>query len=158
TIIGSTTVSANSAATAASIALPPASSISAPAAEASGWFDTIMPFEPIAGCFSHAKCATRFIPLVPADAGTKFFGPVLGPWIPAFAGISGEWFDRSCRDLVGIVLDEARTHFRELLGQRGAGLLRAETWIALADARPVDLVIFVRHADLRALEARRAES
>jgi hypothetical protein len=36
TIIGSTTESAKSAATAASKALPPASSISAPAAEASG--------------------------------------------------------------------------------------------------------------------------
>ena len=36
TIIGSTTVSANSDATAASTALPPASSICAPAAEASG--------------------------------------------------------------------------------------------------------------------------
>jgi hypothetical protein len=36
TIIGSTTVSANSDATAASTALPPPASISAPAAEASG--------------------------------------------------------------------------------------------------------------------------
>ena len=43
TIIGSTTVSANSAAIAASIALPPAASISAPAAEASGWLVTTMP-------------------------------------------------------------------------------------------------------------------
>ena len=36
TIIGSTTVSANRVAIAASMALPPAASISAPAAEASG--------------------------------------------------------------------------------------------------------------------------
>ena len=36
TIIGSTTVSVNSVAIAASMALPPAASISAPAAEASG--------------------------------------------------------------------------------------------------------------------------
>ena len=36
TIIGSTTVSANKAAIAASIALPPAANISAPAAEARG--------------------------------------------------------------------------------------------------------------------------
>ena len=59
TIIGSTTVSANSAATAASIALPPASSISAPAAEASGWLVTTIPFEPVAGCFSQTKFVTR---------------------------------------------------------------------------------------------------
>ena len=43
TIIGSTTVSANCAATAASTALPPAASISMPAAEPSGWLVTTMP-------------------------------------------------------------------------------------------------------------------
>ena len=52
TIIGSTTVSAKHAAIAASIALPPAASISAPAADASGWLVTTMPRVPIAGCFS----------------------------------------------------------------------------------------------------------
>ena len=43
TIIGSTTVSANCAATAASTALPPAASISMPAAEPSGWLVTTTP-------------------------------------------------------------------------------------------------------------------
>ena len=55
TIIGSTTVSANSEAIAASIALPPAASISAPAAEAKGWLVTTMPRLPIAGCLSVRK-------------------------------------------------------------------------------------------------------
>ena len=55
TIIGSTTVSANWAATAASMALPPAASISMPAAEASGWFVTTMPRVPWAGCFSQVN-------------------------------------------------------------------------------------------------------
>jgi hypothetical protein len=45
TIIGST------AATAASAALPPAASISAPAAEPSGWLVTTMPREAVAGRF-----------------------------------------------------------------------------------------------------------
>ena len=52
TIIGSTTVSVKNAAIAASIALPPAASISAPAADASGWLVTTMPRMPVAGCFS----------------------------------------------------------------------------------------------------------
>ena len=56
TIIGSTTVSANCMATAASIALPPAASISRPAAEASGWLVTTMPLVPCAGCFSQVNC------------------------------------------------------------------------------------------------------
>src|SRR6185503_11690555 len=55
TIIGSTTVSANSAATAASTALPPAASISVPAAEASGWLVTTMPRAALAGRFSVVK-------------------------------------------------------------------------------------------------------
>jgi len=29
-----------------------------------------------------------FVPFVPAEAGTQFFGRVLGPWIPAFAGMT----------------------------------------------------------------------
>jgi hypothetical protein len=35
------------------------------------------------------------VPLIPAEVGTKFFGfgRVLGPWIPAFAGMSGDWFN-----------------------------------------------------------------
>src|SRR5262245_45459800 len=32
------------------------------------------------------------IPFVPAEAGTQFFGRVLGPWVPAFAGTNGDWF------------------------------------------------------------------
>jgi hypothetical protein len=46
----------NSAAIAASTALPPAASISAPAADASGWFVTTMPRDPRAGCFSVIGC------------------------------------------------------------------------------------------------------
>ena len=53
TIIGSTTVSANSVAIAASMALPPAASISAPELDASGWLLTTMPRLPVAGCFWH---------------------------------------------------------------------------------------------------------
>ena len=56
TIIGSTTVRANWVATAASTALPPAASISMPAAEASGWLETTMPLRPCAGCFSQLNC------------------------------------------------------------------------------------------------------
>jgi hypothetical protein len=52
TIIGSTTVKVKNAAIAASTALPPAASISAPAAEANGWLVTTMPRMPVAGCFS----------------------------------------------------------------------------------------------------------
>jgi len=45
------------------------------------------------------------IPFVPAEAGTQLFGRVLGPWIPAFAGMNGDWFNgganlnslRSCK-------------------------------------------------------------
>src|ERR1700738_2056623 len=51
TIIGSTTVSVNKVAIAASMALPPAASISAPATDASGWLLTTMPRLPDAGCF-----------------------------------------------------------------------------------------------------------
>jgi hypothetical protein len=50
--MGSTTLKVNKAATAASTALPPAHSISVPAAEAKGWFVTTMPREPRADCFS----------------------------------------------------------------------------------------------------------
>jgi hypothetical protein len=32
----------------------------------------------------------RPLSLVPAEAGTQFFGRVLSPWIPAFAGMSGD--------------------------------------------------------------------
>ena len=59
TIIGSTTVSANSDATAASMALPPASSISEPAADASGWLVTTIPRDPVAGRFSQVNVAMR---------------------------------------------------------------------------------------------------
>ena len=52
TIIGSTTVRANSAATAASTALPPAASISTPAADPRGWLATTMPRVAEAGRFS----------------------------------------------------------------------------------------------------------
>ena len=53
--MGSTTDRANNAATAASTALPPPASISAPAAEASGWLVTTMPRLPMAGRFSVVK-------------------------------------------------------------------------------------------------------
>ena len=55
TIIGSTTESVKKPAMAASTALPPAVSISAPAAEANGWLVTTMPRLPEAGRFSQAK-------------------------------------------------------------------------------------------------------
>ncbi len=55
TIIGSTTLSANRVATAASTALPPAASISAPAMAPSGLFAVTMPLEPVAGRFSQSK-------------------------------------------------------------------------------------------------------
>ncbi len=55
TIMGSTTERAKRAAMAASMALPPARSIWAPAAEARGWLVTTMPREPVAGRFSSAK-------------------------------------------------------------------------------------------------------
>jgi hypothetical protein len=48
-IIGSTTFSVAATATAASKALPPASSISNPACVASGWAELIMPCLPTAG-------------------------------------------------------------------------------------------------------------
>src|SRR5215218_3113560 len=71
TIIGSTTVSANCAATAASTALPPAASISMPAAEPSGWLVTTTPLVPCAGCFSHLKSvparSRQFEPLTSVD-------------------------------------------------------------------------------------------
>src|SRR5438876_3563647 len=52
TIIGSTTLSANNAATAASTAFPPPASISAPAADASGWLVTTIPRAAVTGRFS----------------------------------------------------------------------------------------------------------
>jgi hypothetical protein len=52
TIIGSTTVRAKSEAMAASMAFPPAASISAPATEASGWFVPTTPREAVTGRFS----------------------------------------------------------------------------------------------------------
>jgi hypothetical protein len=33
------------------------------------------------------------VPFVPAEAGTQSFGRVLGHWIPAFAGMNGDWFN-----------------------------------------------------------------
>jgi hypothetical protein len=58
TIIGSTTVSANSVAIAESTALPPASSTSAPAWDASGWLEHTTPRAPLAGRFSQANITT----------------------------------------------------------------------------------------------------
>src|SRR5262249_5803527 len=61
TIIGSTTVSVNRVAIAASIALPPAASISAPEADASGWLLTTMPRLPAAPFFLQVNVvAVRF--------------------------------------------------------------------------------------------------
>ena len=71
TIIGSTTVRVKNAAMAASIALPPAASISAPAAEASGWLVTTMPRAPVAGRFSQVKVA-------PARARQSELGMIFG--------------------------------------------------------------------------------
>src|SRR5436853_5692017 len=55
TIIGSTTVSANAVAIAASKALPPRASISTPAAEASGWFDATTASEATSSRFRASK-------------------------------------------------------------------------------------------------------
>jgi hypothetical protein len=40
-----------------------------------------------------ARVSRLQIPLVPAEAGIQFFGRVLGPWIPACAGMNGDWFN-----------------------------------------------------------------
>jgi hypothetical protein len=37
----------------------------------------------------------HLIPLVAAEAGTQFFGRVLGLWIPASAATNGDWFNGS---------------------------------------------------------------
>ena len=55
TIIGSTTVSAKSVATAASTALPPRASISIPALLASGWFDVTTPRDATTSAFRNAN-------------------------------------------------------------------------------------------------------
>jgi hypothetical protein len=55
TIIGSTTVRVNSAATVASMALPPIAIISIAAADASGWLVTAMPRWALTGVFSVEK-------------------------------------------------------------------------------------------------------
>jgi len=68
TIIGSTTVSVNRVAIAASMALPPAANISAPALEASGWLLTTMPRLETAGIFWQSKVVavrSRQFPLMP---------------------------------------------------------------------------------------------
>ena len=73
TIIGSTTVRANRAATAASTALPPPRSISAPAAAASGWLVTTIARDPTAGRFSQAKVVERFRERVSTHSGNAPF-------------------------------------------------------------------------------------
>jgi hypothetical protein len=81
TIIGSTTVRANWQATAASMALPPAASISRPAADASGWLVTTMPLRPCADCFSHVKCVparSRQLPLPTPLSPARLVGGDLG--------------------------------------------------------------------------------
>src|SRR5262245_47475412 len=55
TIIGSTTVSAKTVATAASMAFPPMASISRPAAAARGWLAATIPRAATASCFSVVK-------------------------------------------------------------------------------------------------------
>ncbi len=68
TIIGSTTVSVNNAAMAASTALPPAAIISTAAAEAKGWLVTAMPRLAVTAVFSQMK-------EVPARLRQSIFGP-----------------------------------------------------------------------------------
>jgi hypothetical protein len=65
TIIGSTTLSVNSAVIAASTAFPPLTSTSAAAADARGWFVTTIPPEAMTGDLSHAN-------VVPAEARQGF--------------------------------------------------------------------------------------
>src|SRR4029077_9467232 len=43
--------------------------------------------------FVRERILNRPYPFVPAVAGTQFFGRVFGHWIPAFAGMSGDWFN-----------------------------------------------------------------
>ena len=83
TIIGSTTDSVKNAAIAASMALPPAASISAPAAEASGWLVIAIPRLPSAGCFSQVKDMVGIVlssarSFTPGETGVKGSGPVSG--------------------------------------------------------------------------------
>ncbi len=75
-IIGSTTESANIVAIAASTALPPWTSISVPANEASGWFDVTIPRAPIASCFSvlRAVAARVASTIAVPDIGIPFVG------------------------------------------------------------------------------------
>ena len=84
TIIGSTTVSVNSAATVASIALPPDAIISAAAADASGWFVTAMPREAVTGVFSHSKTVPALFLHVIDDYLCKH-SPSQGYRIPSIA-------------------------------------------------------------------------
>src|SRR3954466_12645317 len=72
TIIGSTTVTDNSAEAAASTALPPPSRTSAAAADASGWLVTAMPRDPTAGRFSQANGVGRDRESVISDIGGTF--------------------------------------------------------------------------------------
>src|SRR5262249_36047624 len=75
TIIGSTTVRANRAEIAASIALPPAASISAPAADASGWLVTTMPRLPVAGHFSQLNVVPARVRQSRSDIWQSSFVP-----------------------------------------------------------------------------------
>src|SRR5947207_1341938 len=75
TITGSTTVSAKSDETAASTALPPAASISAPAADASGWLVTTIPRAALTGRFSVSNTVPA--PCPPAPAFMTLLPPVL---------------------------------------------------------------------------------
>jgi len=40
------------------------------------------------------------IPLVPRGPGTRSLPSVLGPWIPAFAGMSGDWFNGGANKII----------------------------------------------------------
>src|SRR5476649_1993947 len=114
TIIGSTTVSANWVATAASTALPPPASISMPAAEASGWFDATMPRLPCAGFFSQVKrvparsrqfdAVMMYAPVIDVS-GNLACAPLFGEETPASA--EGELAEQ--RAQVGCMLDRKST-------------------------------------------------
>src|SRR5258708_5202336 len=88
TIIGSTTDSVNKADIAASTALPPAASIAAPAADATGWLATTMPRAPEAGRFSQSNGASvrwRQAGAVIGEASAGQAGEEVGPGLGAAA-------------------------------------------------------------------------
>ncbi len=66
--------------------------------------------------FVRERILNRLYPFVPAEAGSQFFDRVLGPWIPACAGMNGDWFN-SGANLI---------HSALVLGNRAQGRKRID--------------------------------